>query len=497
MFCFAIHICSLRALPVSRLAKFSVFVPLKPISIVVPKRKKLISYRCPCNTVKMVNKNKSSAFLVFAVIYLLSNSAIVCFHKATSCLESTYAAVALTENSSKREVELLSEIWKLVDNYYYDKTYSGHSWNQVWKEYSGKLTSKRESVYKVATEMMKVLKDPYSVVVRPADFRRLLKYDMTGTGLLLAPSDDGNLLVTGPPPKGSPASKAGIRVGDRIVAINGKPVKRMTNIEAAETLQGDGKSQLVLILDSKGTNSHYRTVTLSREYSNENAISSYRIFPYNTEGKEYRIGYIKIREFNASVAHKLLQVVNNLEQQGANAYILDLQGNRGGALEGAVQVASIFMEHGTVVRILDRNHHEDQLTVDSSNRLLADNMTPLTDPIVILTDKYSASASEILASALHDNCRAVLVGEKTFGKGLVQAVFGLSDGGGLILTVAEYQTPNHLNIHKKGIEPDIYLKQRKPISVIQQWEKVNERFRQCQQPIENLNNRHEQRVDGF
>lgn len=240
-------------------------------------------------------------------------------------------------------------------------------------------------------------------------------------------------------------------------------------------------------MDTEGTESNYRTVTLNREYSNENAVSSFRIFPHNVNGKEYRIGYIKIREFNASVAYNLLQVVNYLEQQGANAYILDLQGNRGGALEGAVQVAGIFMDHGTVVRILDRNQHEEQLTVESSNRLVADNTTPTTDPVVILMDKYSASASEILASALHDNCRAVLVGEKTYGKGLVQAVFGLSDGGGLILTVAEYQTPNHMNIHKKGIEPDLLLKQRRPFSVIRQWDKVNERLGQCRPHLENNN----------
>ncbi|EME30204.1 Carboxyl-terminal-processing peptidase 1, chloroplastic [Galdieria sulphuraria] len=488
MLCFAVHICSFRAFPVSRLEKFDNFVTLKPSTIVFSLRKKLSGNSCRCNTVKMVNQKNYSGILVLAVISVLSTSSILCLHKTPSYCENAYAAVALNENSSKPEVEFLSEIWKLVDKYYYDETYSGHSWTQVWKEYHTKLTSRRETTYKIATSMLKVLKDPYSTVVRPADFRRLLKYDMTGTGLLLAPSDDGYLIVTGPPPKGSPANKVGVRVGDRVTAINGKPVKGMTSIEAAEALQGDGKSQLVLVLDSKGKGSEYRTVTLDREYSNENAISSYRIFSHNTSGREYRIGYIKIREFNASVAYKLLQVVNYLEQQGANAYILDLQGNRGGALEGAFQVAGIFMEHGTVVRILDRNHHEDQLTVQSTHRLQADNITPTSDPIVILTDKYSASASEILASALHDNCRAVLVGEKTFGKGLVQAVFGLSDGGGLILTVAEYQTPNHTNIHKKGIEPDIYLKQRNPISVIREWDKIDKQLCQCRQQIENSSN---------
>ncbi|KAK4522737.1 hypothetical protein GAYE_PCTG14G0627 [Galdieria yellowstonensis] len=465
-----------------RCCKLTSFVPVHRATILSPKRRKIgEKLRVFC---QMVNKPKLSGFVALALASILSTSSTLCLFKALAYPESTQALlVGRTDNASNNELQLLSEIWSLVDNYYYDKTYSGHSWNQIWKEYSAKLTSRRETTYKVATEMVKVLKDPYSAVVRPADFQRLLKYDMTGTGLLLAPSKDGNLLVTGPPPKGSPAQKAGIRVGDRIVAVNGKPVKGMTSIEAAEALQGDGKSQLVLILDSEGTNNSSRTVTLNREYSKENAIPSYRIFPFQAKDREYRVGYIKIREFNASVAHQLLQVVNYLEHEGANAYILDLQGNRGGALEGAVQVASIFMDHGTVVRIIDRNHHEDQLTVDSTSRLMADNVTPTTDPLVILTDKYSASASEILASALHDNCRAVLVGQRTFGKGLVQAVFGLSDGGGLVLTVAEYQTPNHLNIHKKGIEPDIFLKQTKPSNVVRQWDNIHRRLCECRQSL--------------
>eukprot|EP00871_Galdieria_phlegrea_P000682 jgi/Galph1/1614/GphlegSOOS_G273.1 len=391
-------------------------------------------------------------------------------------------------DAKKKELEWLREIWSFVNQYYYEKSYGGLDWNQVWEKYSTKLLSnKPQQTYQVANEMIGLLHDRYSRLLKPSQFQKLLKYDMTGTGLLLAPSKEGDWLVTGPPMKNSPAAEAGIQVGDRIVAVNGRTLKGLNPLEAATILQDDRNDLVLQVMkDAKEEGKPiFRSITLKRKFSDEKAISTYRVLSYpSTKDKDipyWRIGYIKIDEFSANLAPKLLEVVNELESQGVNAYVLDLQGNRGGALEGAVQVASIFLDKGIVVRIVDRNHHEEQLTIHPNKRLEAVNPSPTTDPIVILMDRYSASASEILASALHDHCRAVLVGERSYGKGLVQAVFGLSDGSGMVLTVAEYQTPKHIRIHGEGIAPDIPLKRRKPNASVIQWDKIHKQLESCQE----------------
>ena len=163
------------------------------------------------------------------------------------------------------------------------------------------------------------------------------------------------------------------------------------------------------------------------------------------------IGYIRLSQFNANAALELANAINSMEEQGATAYILDLRNNPGGLLQAGIEVARQWLDSGIVVYTVNRQG------IQGSFEAFGPASTQ--DPLVILVNQGTASASEILAGALQDNGRAQLVGETTFGKGLIQSLFELSNGSGLAVTIAKYQTPNHRDINKLGIKPDVEVKQ--------------------------------------
>jgi len=162
------------------------------------------------------------------------------------------------------------------------------------------------------------------------------------------------------------------------------------------------------------------------------------------------VGYVRIIEFNALVKRQLELALNNLERQGANAYVLDLRGNPGGAFQSAVEVASYFMDNKIATYVVDNDAVELPFKTAKGKVIIDES-----DPISIWVDQRSASASEVLAGALRDNCRGVVMGDTSFGKGLIQAVYGLKNGFGLVLTVARYITPNGTDIQGIGIKPDL------------------------------------------
>jgi carboxyl-terminal processing protease len=162
--------------------------------------------------------------------------------------------------------------------------------------------------------------------------------------------------------------------------------------------------------------------------------------------KDTPLGYIRLNQFNANATEEVAQGIQSLEKKGAKAYILDLRNNPGGLLQSGIEIARLWLDEGTIVYTVNRQGLLGSFEAVGSALTQA--------PLVVLVNPGTASASEILAGALHDNHRATLVGEKTFGKGLIQSLFDLSDGSGLAVTVAKYETPNHTDINKLGIMPD-------------------------------------------
>ncbi len=164
-----------------------------------------------------------------------------------------------------------------------------------------------------------------------------------------------------------------------------------------------------------------------------------------------KIGYLRLSQFNANAVTELAQAISILEKKGASAYILDLRNNPGGLLQAGIEISRLWLESGTIV--YTANRQGIQGTYEAFGPALTK------DPLVILVNQGTASASEILAGALQDNHRGQLVGETTFGKGLIQSLFELSDGSGLAVTIAKYETPNHRDINKLGIKPDQIIPQ--------------------------------------
>jgi carboxyl-terminal processing protease len=240
--------------------------------------------------------------------------------------------------------------------------------------------------------------------------------------------------------KGSPAVEAGLKTGDRILRINGKPTALMTLEQATEELKGEVGTDVNLQILRK--NKEVFEVKLTRAQIEVPAVS------YETKQEsQLRVGYIKLDEFSSHAADEIKQAIKQLSDQQVSGFVLDLRENPGGLLLASVDIARLWMQQGEIVHTIDRR---------GGDRKFSANGTALTDlPLVILVNENSASASEILAGALKENKRATLVGTTTYGKGTVQSVHSLSDGSGLAVTIARYYLANGTNINKKGVQPDI------------------------------------------
>jgi carboxyl-terminal processing protease len=356
----------------------------------------------------------------------------------------------------RQEKSVVEEVWGLVNKYYIDRTFNGNDWTQVHKKYAAmEIGADNDKSMELAKEMVQLLGDKYSRMLDQEKYAAIQKYDLIGVGVSLMPNAQKKIIVGGPPIENSPAAKAGLRPGDFVTAING--------------LSTDNRNAFDII-DQISENPTAKTVTFSIMRQGENDLAGegmsfdvtmerlnameikdpiqYKISETRPDGTV--VGYIRLSEFNSLVKGRLNDALADLKSQGANAFVLDLRMNGGGAFQSAVEVSSFFLDNRVATYVVDSNQVELPFRT-SSGRLLIDNK----DPLAIWIDGMSASASEVLAGSLHDNCRAVTMGSQSFGKGLIQAVYGLENGSGLVLTVARYVTPRGTDIQGVGITPDI------------------------------------------
>ncbi|MFM9087178.1 MAG: S41 family peptidase, partial [Cyanobium sp.] len=227
------------------------------------------------------------------------------------------------------------------------------------------------------------------------------------------------------------------------VSIDGKSTKGMTTEDAVKLIRGKAGTSVKLTLRRKGA---LISMPLTRELIELHAVNH----QVNTTTDGLKVGYIRLKQFNANAAKDMRAALRDLEQKGVQGYVLDLRSNPGGLLMASVEIARQWLNEGVIVSTKTRDGIQD--IKRANGRALT------TRPLVVLVNEGSASASEILSGALQDNNRAVLVGQKTFGKGLVQSVRGLSDGSGMTVTIAKYLTPRNRDIHKHGINPDVSAK---------------------------------------
>ncbi len=303
--------------------------------------------------------------------------------------------------------------------------------------------------------------DPFSYYLTPDEYEEMqIEFEghFGGIGIRIV-TLDGELTIVSPI-KGTPGDKVGLQAKDVISHIEGKPTAEMTQKEAVDMMRGEPGTDV--------------NITIRRE--DEDKPLDFEItrsdieIPYvSSEMKTDQIGYISIAEFAEDVGLKVKKSITGLKAEGAQAIILDLRSNPGGLLNEAVNVASNFIDKGTIVSARQRTG--DPEIYETSSDIKAVDL-----PLVVLTNGGSASASEIVSAAVRDHERGELVGTRTFGKGTVQRVIPLQDGSAVKMTIARYYTPDEEFIHEKGIEPDVEV----------EFDPESEKDKQIQKAIEIL-----------
>ncbi|WP_258360948.1 S41 family peptidase [Moorella sulfitireducens] len=288
--------------------------------------------------------------------------------------------------------------------------------------------------------MVDALDDPYSTYLDSETYRQLqesVSGSYGGVGLLITLDEKDKRLMVVSPFKGTPAQRAGIKSRDYIVAIDGRDTTGMDLETAAGLMQGQPGTVVELTILPAGE-SNLRKVTLTREVIKVPTVDGKMLPGYPG------IGYISLTMFNEQTAGDLGRQLEELRRQGMQKLILDLRNNPGGALPAAVDVASYFVAQGPVVYIADQKNTEALMARGYAHPL----------PLVVLVNRGSASAAEIVAGAIKDTGSGILVGETTFGKGIVQTIYPLPGGTAVKITTHKYLTPGKHDIHKKGINPD-------------------------------------------
>jgi carboxyl-terminal processing protease len=287
------------------------------------------------------------------------------------------------------------------------------------------------------------LGDPYTVFLSPRDKTSLTEFiqggDFGGIGIYIGKDKKTQEVNVIQPIDGTPASRAGLKRGDVILSVDGKQTRDLDLDVVMNMIRGKSGSTVTLVVRrGKGD---IRDFSIEREVITVPSMTSHMI---NGD-----IGYIQLYDFGERSAQEVTDALNRLLKQGARAFILDLRDNGGGLLDAAVDISSKFIADGPIVSRIDRDGHVE---TDDANQ---DAIPP--HPLVVLVNQYSASASEITAGAIQDSKIGVLMGQKTFGKGVVQTIYDLPGGSAIKVTTQRYVTPNGRDINKKGIEPNIVV----------------------------------------
>ena len=344
--------------------------------------------------------------------------------------------------------EVMDQAWQIVFRDYLDTTgkYNADQWRKLRRDLLAKSYGNPKEAYEAIRGMLGTLNDPYTRFLDPREFKEMqidTSGELSGVGIQLSLDKDSKELVVISPIEGSPASRAGVQPKDVIVSIDGKATKGMSTEDAVKLIRGKAGTSVDLVLRRKGQNVN---VALVRELIELHAVSH----QVNTTPDGVKVCYVRLKQFNANASKDMRTALKDLEDQGVQGYVLDLRSNPGGLLIASVDIARQWLNEGVIVSTKTRDGIQD--IKRANGRAIT------SKPLVVLVNEGSASASEILSGALQENNRAVLVGQKTFGKGLVQSVRGLSDGSGMTVTIAKYLTPLNHDIHHRGIVPNVSVK---------------------------------------
>jgi len=336
--------------------------------------------------------------------------------------------VSALSNSTYEELKLFTDILGLIQKDYVEER------------------KPKDLIYGAVKGMLETL-DPHSAFMPPETYKEMqaeTKGRFEGLGIEIALKE--SILTVVSPIEDTPAFKAGILAGDQILKIDGEPTKNLTLMDSVKRLRGPKGSQVTITIMREG-------FTKPRDFTLVRDVIPVRSVRYELLEKQY--GYIRLSQFQEKTDSELEKAWKSLEEESKGSLrglILDLRNNPGGLLDQAVKVSDRFVDSGLIVSIDGRKEEQKQRIYARPNWNL------IRYPLVVLVNGGSASGAEIVAGAIQDHHRGIVLGTQTFGKGSVQTIFPLGDGSGLRLTTARYFTPSGRSIQAKGITPDIIVK---------------------------------------
>ena len=326
-----------------------------------------------------------------------------------------------------------------------------------------------ELIYGAIQGYVAGLGDVYTEYI-PADemeeYTETIVGSFVGIGIYMIGDEETDSIIIYYPIPESPAERAGLKSGDKIISVDGVNYTYEDFDTIADQIKGEAGTKVTLVIERDG---EQLTFEITREQINTN--------PITTEMLDNGIGYLNLPSFDSDTAEHFKEKVEELENQGMTSLIIDLRNNGGGIVDEATEIADFILEKGAVI----------MTTVDkdgNSEETISENAPIIDMPIVILTNENTASASEILVAALKEHNKATIIGTTTYGKGVIQTLYTLSDGSGLKITTAEYYTPNNNAINEVGIEPSIEVELPDTVTNIYSVEREDDT--QLQQAIEEL-----------
>lgn len=389
----------------------------------------------------------------------------MCKKSAKACLVTTALLVnsyfSFVSPSYAKDFPLYEEVWKIVNDDFFDASYNKNDWQRVKTESLEQLESGKISEGKQVKKTLKLLGDKYTRLLDTNSYEKLWKYDAIGVGLLFKGQDNGEMIISAPAIKGSSGDLAGIHKGDIVTNVNGRETKRLPATTLLDMLSNDANPELTITIGP--SLSEQRTIILKRQLiDTAQDPVRFSIVPGTIHNKPGDILYITMSEFNAKSVEGMRKALETINTRPIAGIMLDLRGNPGGGFQFALNIGGMFLDSSKImVTAVGKNEFLEKSDFRPSYN--DGPIVPSEMPLFIALDELSASASEVLAAGLHDNCRASIVGRKSFGKGKIQAVFGLADGEGLTMTVAQYVSPSGRVIQGDGIPPDLEVAIANPI----------------------------------
>ena len=349
--------------------------------------------------------------------------------------------------------QLVVESWRLVNqSYVAPEKFEAIRWKRLRQKALENSIETSEQAYNAIETMLLPLNDPYTRLLRPDDYTVMKASNegsLSGVGLQLGHPPNADTIVVIAPLEGSPAADAGVTSGTEILSVDGESVDALGLEATAARLRGAVGSQVLVKL--RPPQGELTEISLERRTIDLRPVRTRRL-----RSDAHTLGYLRITQFSEGVPTQVKEALEELSDRNVEGLVLDLRNNSGGLVSAGLAVADVFLDQHPIVETRNRDGIADPIQAGPGELY--------SGPMVTLVNSGTASASEILAGALQDDGRSLLLGEKTFGKGLIQTLTNLSDGSGLAVTVAGYVTPSGRDIQGQGIQPDRILDQPEPLN---------------------------------